>query len=267
MKAAGTQAPQREIQKQTTILVVEDEPNMVNGLRDNFEYEGYNVLTAMDGLEGLQRALEDGPDVVVLDVMMPKMSGLEVCKQLRAKRPSLPIIMLTARGQEVDKVVGLELGADDYVTKPFELPELLARVRAILRRARALKPEEDTTEVIISQGDLSIDLETHRVSLAGKPVELSPTEFRLLGFLVQNRGKIVSHSQILANVWGPDYHDQIAYVKLYIRYLREKIEADPGNPELILTERGFGYKFAGPSARALAPQVGAAPGLRAASTN
>ncbi len=143
----------------TKILIVEDEPLMVAGLRDNFEYEGFQVITAVDGVEGLERALKDSPDLIVLDVMMPRMSGLEVCKQLKAKRPSIPIIMLTARGQEVDKVVGLELGADDYVTKPFSIRELLARVKAVLRRAQTLPKEQDR----YAFGDVEVDLRSYQV--------------------------------------------------------------------------------------------------------
>ncbi len=152
------------------ILVVEDEPNMVAGLRDNFEFEGYEVITARDGVEGLQQALEGSPDLVVLDVMMPRLSGLEVCRQLRAKRPSIPIIMLTARGQEVDKVVGLELGADDYVTKPFSIRELLARVKAILRRTAVVPKNQDQH----SFGDVEVDLHRRRVLRSGKALDIPP---------------------------------------------------------------------------------------------
>ena len=168
----------------TRILIVEDEPNMVAGLRDNFEYEGYEVITAGDGPEGLGRALNEAPDLVVLDVMMPKMSGLDVCKQLKAKRPSLPVIMLTARGQEVDKVVGLELGADDYVTKPFSIRELLARIKAVLRRARAAPQEQER----YAFGDIEVSVRTHQVARAGKLVEFSAKEFDLLKyFLIRAR--------------------------------------------------------------------------------
>src|ERR1700733_14437028 len=170
-KMKVTEAP-----KPARILVVEDEPNMVAGLRDNFEFEGYEVLTAGDGVEGLQRALAESPDLVVLDVMMPRMSGLEVCKQLRAQRGSIPIIMLTARGQELDKVVGLELGADDYVTKPFSIRELLARVKAVLRRAKTLPKEQDS----YSFGDVDVNLRSYQVLRGGKPVEFSSKEFELL---------------------------------------------------------------------------------------
>jgi DNA-binding response OmpR family regulator len=158
------------------ILVIEDEPNMVAGLRDNFEFEGYKVITAGDGVEGLQKALDESPDLVVLDVMMPRMSGLEVCKQLRAKRASIPIIMLTARGQEVDKVVGLELGADDYVTKPFSIRELLARVKAILRRSSTAPKLQEQH----SFGDVEVDLRRCRVVRSGKLLDVSSKEFELL---------------------------------------------------------------------------------------
>src|SRR5579864_7527809 len=154
------------------ILIVEDEPNMVAGLRDNFEYEGFQVLTALDGVEGLERALKDSPDLVVLDVMMPRMSGLDVCKQLKAKRPSMPIIMLTARGQEVDKVVGLELGADDYVTKPFSIRELLARVKAVLRRSQ-IAPRTDEK---YSFGEVEVNLRSCQVSRKGRALDFSSKE-------------------------------------------------------------------------------------------
>src|SRR5438132_12589206 len=157
----------------TKILIVEDESNMVAGLRDNFEFEGYEVLSAYDGSEGLEKALANSPDLVLLDVMMPKMSGLDVCKQLKAKRPSIPIIMLTARGQEIDKVVGLELGADDYVTKPFSIRELLARVKAVLRRAKTLPKEQDS----YTFGDVDVNLRSCQVSRKGRALDFSSKEF------------------------------------------------------------------------------------------
>src|SRR5215475_6360960 len=163
-------------EKRPRILIVEDEPAMVAGLRDNFEYEGYEVLSAADGAEGLERALAEDPDLIVLDVMMPRMSGLEVCKQLKSQKPLLPIIMLTARGQEVDKVVGLELGADDYVTKPFSIRELLARVKAVLRRAQTLPKEQDRYIF----GDVEVNLRTYQVLKSGKAIDVSTKEFELL---------------------------------------------------------------------------------------
>src|SRR5881275_2295168 len=170
------------------ILIVEDEPAMVAGLRDNFEFEGYDVITAPDGVAGLERALKEAPDLVILDVMMPRMSGLDVCKQLKSKRPSLPIIMLTARGQEVDKVVGLELGADDYVTKPFSIRELLARVKAVLRRAKTIPKEQER----YTFGDIEVNLRTHEVARGGKPVEFSAKEFDLLKYFISNPAETLS---------------------------------------------------------------------------
>ena len=180
------------------ILVVEDEPKMVAGLRDNFEFEGYEVITAADGVEGLQRALAEAPDLVVLDVMMPRLSGLEVCKQLRAQRGSIPIIMLTARGQEVDKVVGLELGADDYVTKPFSIRELLARVKAVLRRTAVAPKHQDQH----SFGDVEVDLRRCRVLRSGKALDISSKEFELLKYFVCHSGETLSRDRLLEEVWG-----------------------------------------------------------------
>ncbi len=223
------------------ILIVEDEPNMVAGLRDNFEYEGYDVLTAMDGSEGLKRALVDSPDLVVLDVMMPKMSGLDVCKQLKAKRPSIPIIMLTARGQEVDKVVGLELGADDYVTKPFSIRELLARVKAVLRRARTLPQDQDR----YSFQDVEVNLRTYQVLRKGKPVGFSAKEFELLKYFLCHRGETLDRERLLEDVWGYDNYPTTRTVDAHIVHLRQKLELNPEKPRLILTVHGVGYKFVG----------------------
>jgi len=225
----------------TKILIVEDEPNMVAGLRDNFEYEGYQVLTAGDGAEGLRRALADSPDLVVLDVMMPKMSGLDVCKQLKAKRPSIPVIMLTARGQEVDKVVGLELGADDYVTKPFSIRELLARVKAVLRRAHTLPREQDC----YSFGDVEVDLRGHQVRRRGKPVEFSGKEFDLLSYFVCHPGETLSRERLLNDVWGYDHFPTTRTVDAHIVRLRQKLEPQPDEPRYFLTVHGVGYKFLG----------------------
>ena len=170
------------------ILIVEDEPNMVAGLRDNFEYEGYGVITAPDGVAGLERALAEAPDLVILDVMMPRMSGLDVCKQLKAERPSIPIIMLTARGQEVDKVVGLELGADDYVTKPFSIRELLARVKAVLRRAQPVPKDKER----YAFGDVEVNLRSCQVSRKGQQLEVSSKEFDLLKYFLVHSGEAIS---------------------------------------------------------------------------
>src|SRR5512144_372126 len=184
--------------KRMRILIVEDEPAMVAGLRDNFEYEGYDVISAEDGVAGLERVFADEPDLVVLDVMMPRMSGLDVCKQLKATRPSLPIIMLTARGQEIDKVVGLELGADDYVTKPFSIRELMARVKAVLRR---VSPPTNATEVY-RFSDVEVNTRSNDVRRAGKRVELSSKEFALLAYFVSHPAETLSRDRLLDAVWG-----------------------------------------------------------------
>jgi DNA-binding response OmpR family regulator len=223
------------------ILIVEDEPNMVSGLRDNFEFEGYQVITAPDGVAGLERALSESPDLVVLDVMMPRMSGLDVCKQLKAKQPGIPIIMLTARGQEVDKVVGLELGADDYVTKPFSIRELLARVKAVLRRAGGL-PKNRTTYQF---GDVEVNLRSCQVSRRGKPLEFSSKEFELLKYFLSHSGEAITRDRLLEEVWGYDRFPTTRTVDAHIVRLRQKLEPKPEEPHFILTVHGVGYKFVG----------------------
>ncbi|MBV8629779.1 MAG: response regulator transcription factor [Silvibacterium sp.] len=236
-----TQDKTKPAESTAKILIVEDEPNMVAGLRDNFEFEGYRVITAGDGVEGLQKALDESPDLVVLDVMMPRMSGLEVCKQLRAKRASLPIIMLTARGQEVDKVVGLELGADDYVTKPFSIRELLARVKAILRRAAAgpKNPEQH------SFGDVEVDLRRCRVVKSGKLLDVSSKEFELLKYFISHSGETLSRDRLLEDVWGYDNFPTTRTVDTHLVRLRQKLEPDPEQPQYFLTVHGTGYRFVG----------------------
>jgi DNA-binding response OmpR family regulator len=223
------------------ILIVEDEPGMVAGLRDNFEFEGYEVLTARDGVAGLERALRESPDLVLLDVMMPRMSGLDVCKQLKAKRPMLPVIMLTARGQEVDKVVGLELGADDYVTKPFSIRELLARVKAVLRRAQVAPKSQDR----YSFGEVEVDVRSCQVSRHGKTLEFSSKEFDLLRYFLSHPGETLSRDRLLEDVWGYDHFPTTRTVDAHIVRLRHKIEPKPEEPRFILTVHGTGYKFVG----------------------
>ena len=225
----------------TKILIVEDEPNMVAGLRDNFEFEGYEVVSAYNGAEGLERALAESPDLVLLDVMMPKMSGLDVCKQLKAKRPSIPIIMLTARGQEVDKVVGLELGADDYVTKPFSIRELIARVKAVLRRSRTLPKEHDR----YSFGDADVNLHACRVTRGGKEIELSAIEFELLKYFICHAGEVLTRDRLLEEVWGYDSYPSTRTVDAHLVRLRQKLEPDPEQPHFFLTVHGMGYRFVG----------------------
>jgi DNA-binding response OmpR family regulator len=225
----------------TKILIVEDEPNMVSGLRDNFEFEGYEVLTAGDGVAGLETALKESPDLVLLDVMMPRMSGLDVCKQLKSKRPSMPIIMLTARGQEVDKVVGLELGADDYVTKPFSIRELLARVKAVLRRAQPTA----SSQTRYAFGDVELDLRSCQVSRRGKVLDFSSKEFELLKYFLVHPGETLSRDRLLEDVWGYEHFPTTRTVDAHIVRLRQKVEPTPEAPRFILTVHGTGYKFVG----------------------
>ena len=230
-----------EAYRPVKILVVEDEPAMVAGLRDNFEFEGYEVITANDGIDGLQRALDASPDLVVLDVMMPRMSGLEVCKQLRAKRASIPIIMLTARGQEVDKVVGLELGADDYVTKPFSIRELLARVKSVLRRTAVVPKDQDQ----YSFSDVEVDLRRCRVLKSGKVLDVSSKEFELLKYFICHAGETLSRDRLLEEVWGYENSPTTRTVDTHLVHLRQKLEPDPEQPQYFLTVHGTGYRFVG----------------------
>ena len=223
------------------ILIVEDEPAMVAGLRDNFEYEGYEVVTAGDGVEGLERALADDPDLVVLDVMMPRMSGLDLCKELKSKRPGISIIMLTARGQEIDKVVGLELGADDYVTKPFSIRELIARVKAVLRRASHQAGSPD----LYRFDDIEVNIRGHEVRRGGAIVEFSAKEFALLAYFISHPAETLTRDRLLDAVWGYDNYPSTRTVDTHIVHLRQKLEANPEEPRFILTVHGSGYKFVG----------------------
>jgi DNA-binding response OmpR family regulator len=224
------------------ILIVEDEPDMVLGLKDNFEFEGYEVVTASDGVTGLERARTQKPDLVVLDIMLPKLSGLEVCKTLRSEGFQTPIIMLTARGQEIDKVVGLELGADDYVTKPFSIRELLARVRAILRRTDGTKKRLQRYKF----SDVELDFEAYRAKKGGEPLELSPREFELLRYLIERKGETVSRDKLLEDVWGYESYPSTRTVDTHIAKLRAKIGDSGSDPRYILTIHGVGYKFVDP---------------------
>lgn len=223
------------------ILIVEDEPDMILGLRDNFELEGYEVVVARDGAAGLDVALKEKPDLVLLDLMMPKMSGLDVCRNLRRSGFAAPVLMLTARGQEVDKVLGLEVGADDYITKPFGLSELLARVRAHLRRST----NQVATIEKYSFADVELDFQKYRASKSGESVELSPREFELLKFLVNHRGETVTREQLLDHVWGYDAMPLTRTVDNHVAKLRQKIEDDSEDPKFILTVHRVGYRFIG----------------------
>jgi len=223
------------------LLVIDDDAKLVEALKLYLTNAGYEVIAAADGLEGLRKMYAHRPDLIILDVMMPRMDGWEACRRIR-EISDVPIIMLTARGQESEKVRGLRLGADDYVAKPFSLRELEARVEAVLRRTR-LAPSTKG-DILYADDELVIDAERWEVSRGGKPLELTATERRLLFYLAENAGRILTHRQILEKVWGPEYIDDVDYVKLYIWRLRQKVEEDPRQPRYILTERGIGYKFA-----------------------
>ncbi len=222
------------------ILVVDDEPRMIRFIRMNLELEGHTVFEATDGVHALQQVRDTLPDLVILDVMMPELDGFETLRALR-EFSSVPVIVLTARGEEDDRVRGLELGADDYVTKPFSPRELVSRVKAVLRRTEAPAPAEKGPLKIDDR--LQIDFDRREVFVDGKLVKLRPTEFRLLYHLVSNAGWVVPHDQLLAKVWGYEYRDETHYLRLYVNYLRQKLEADPARPKYILTERGVGYRF------------------------
>ena len=221
------------------ILVVDDEERMVRFIRMNLEHDGFQVMEAFNGKQAIDK-LRDTPDVILLDVMMPDIDGFEVLETIR-EVSNVPVIMLTAKGEEDDRVRGLELGADDYVTKPFSPRELVSRVRAVLRRTEGVS---GSMHGLIEVDDrLKIDFDRREIWLEGKLVKLRPTEYRLLFHLVQNAGWVVSHDQLLQKVWGYEYRDEPHYVRLYINYLRQKLEKDPADPKYILTERGVGYRF------------------------
>jgi DNA-binding response OmpR family regulator len=225
------------------ILVIEDEPQMLLGLRDNLELEGYDVQTASDGDEGLARAASFNPDLVILDVMLPKKNGFDVCRELRARSNATPIVMLTARSAETDKVLGLELGADDYVTKPFSITELLARVRAVLRRTSSQKAAAVSDHVRI--GEIDIDFKLHQARKGKVRVEFTAREFDLLRYFVQHTGQVVTREQILNEVWGYEEFPTTRTIDNFVAKLRQKIERAPHAPEHILTIHGSGYKFVG----------------------
>jgi two-component system alkaline phosphatase synthesis response regulator PhoP len=223
------------------VLVIEDDSSMAVALRDGFSYEGFEVDLATDGSNGLRLANERNPDVIVLDVMLPKLSGIDVCKRIRQNNNRVPIIMLTARGQETDKVAGLRSGADDYVTKPFSFLELFARVEAVLRRAQGNADLSDTYEF----GDISIDFRNTSASRGGKSLSLSPREFKLLKFMIDHRGEVLARERLLDAVWGYDDVPLTRTVDMHIAKLRKKIEVRPEDPSLIVTVHRVGYRFNG----------------------
>jgi len=222
-----------------TILVVDDEPTLVATLKYNLERESFRVLEAADGEAALEAARAGRPDLIVLDLMLPGLSGLEVCRILR-KETRVPIIMLTAKDAEVDKVVGLETGADDYVTKPFGMPELMARVRAMLRRA---EPGADEASDVLESGDLRVDLTRREVQRGGSPLRLKPKELDLLICFMRRRGRAFSREELLNQVWGYEFADDTRTVDVHVRWLRQKIEPDPAHPSRLITVRGVGYRF------------------------
>jgi two-component system KDP operon response regulator KdpE len=222
------------------ILVVDDEPRMIHFIRLNLEHDGFEVSEAESGLTALEQLRDQLPDLILLDVMMPELNGFETLRMIR-EISTVPVIMLTAKGEEEDRVQGLELGADDYITKPFSPRELVSRVRAVLRRT--MMPSAPARELIEVDDRLKIDFDRREIWVQDELVKLRPTEFRLLYHLVQNAGWVVPHDQLLAKVWGYEYRDETHYLRLYINYLRQKLERDPSNPEYILTERGVGYRF------------------------
>jgi two-component system KDP operon response regulator KdpE len=244
-----TGTPPEEVAK---IIVVDDEASILRTLKRNLSGRGYEVLTATTGEEALARIEEVLPDLVILDLMLPGISGMEVCRRVR-EWSQLPIIILSARGEEQQKVEALELGADDYLTKPFGMDELVARVRVALRRARQLKEAASggsgrgINSPVFSEGDLLIDYARREVMLKGQELKLTPKQYDLLKYLTQNAGRVITHRAALVNVWGPEYGEESQYLHVFIGQLRHKLEENPAQPRYILTEPGVGYRFAPPS--------------------
>ena len=226
------------------ILVVEDDQNLLATLKYNLLKESYNVITAVDGAQAVEIARNEKPELIILDVMLPKLSGFEVCRILR-KEMTVPILILTAKTEEVEKIVGLEIGADDYMTKPFSMRELLARVRAMLRRVDMSKLQPASEQANLKIGDLEIDVGRHKAFYRGSPLDLTPKEYDLLAFLAKNKGFVFNREQLLEKVWGYDYAGDTRTIDVHIRWLRQKIENDPAHPKNLLTVRGAGYKLEG----------------------
>jgi len=222
-----------------TILVIEDDVSILRGLRDNLKFEEYEVLTATDGHEGIILALEKSPDLILLDIMLPGISGYDICRKVKEQKPDLPIIMLTARSKEVDKIAGLDLGADDYVTKPFSTPELLARIRAALRRAKNKTPIQEK----YSFGIVSMDFKQYQTFINNEEVHLSAREYAIMKFLIEHAGEVIHRHELLDEVWGYESYPTTRTVDNYILDLRKKLEEEPSRPKHILSIRGVGYKF------------------------
>jgi two-component system OmpR family response regulator len=227
---------------QIKLLIVEDDKNLLATLEYNFSKEGYKVLTARDGIKALEVASEKKPDLIILDLMLPGINGLEVCRILR-KTITVPILILTAKSEEVDKIVGLEIGADDYMTKPFSMRELQARIRAMLRRITMSPLETIDKAKDYKIGELEVDITGHQVFFRGNKLKLTPKEFDLLAFLISNKNLVFSREKLLEKVWGYDYPGDTRTVDVHIRWLRQKIEYDPSKPEYLVTIRGTGYKL------------------------
>ena len=229
---------------QKTVLIVEDEKNIVDILRFNLQREGYRTLEAYDGKDGLDKAVSENPDLILLDVMLPQMNGFDVCRALRAQGSNVPVIILTAREEEADKVLGLEIGADDYITKPFSVRGLSGRVGANIRRTAMAAPASAAASAMPVSGDLAINTDSHQVFRAGKAIDLTQREYELLTFLASHPNKVYSRIALMEQVWNYGYvGDDARTVDVTVRRLREKIEADPANPVYILTRRGAGYYF------------------------
>ena len=227
-----------------SILDVDDEPVFIEALTISLEREGFGVIAAADGPAALKAISEKDPDLILLDVMLPGMSGIDVCREIR-KSSSVPVIMVTAKGEEIDAVVGLEVGADDYITKPYRLRELIARIRAILRRSENSPKEDETTsnsEVLV-EGAVRLDLERHELSVDGELVSLALREFELLSYLMENSGRVVTRESLMQNVWGWDYIGDTKTIDVHVKRLRSKIESDPSAPLRISTIRGVGYRY------------------------
>lgn len=238
----GTRSMEPQENKvQRKVLIVEDDEAMAVALRDGFEYEGYEVSLARDGAAGMELSTSASPDLIILDVMLPKVTGLDICKRLRSEGSTVPIIMLTARGQEVDKVLGLKLGADDYVTKPFSFMELIARVEAVLRRSAGVRERVDTYEF----GDVAVNFKTHEATKSGKPIRLSAREFQLLRYFIDRRGEVVTREQLLDGVWGYENMPFTRTVDMHIAKLRKKVESSAHDPRFLVTVHRVGYKFLG----------------------
>ena len=225
------------------ILVIEDDLAILRGVSDNLAFEGYEVLSATDGDTGYRMVQEEQPDLIILDLMLPRLNGYELCRRVRTQDPDTPILMLTARSEEMDRVMGLDLGADDYVTKPFSVPELMARVRALLRRARSRPALPETLRF----GAVAIDFQRYEARRNGEPVSLSRKEFGVLQALAARDGEVVTRDELLEEVWGYERYPTTRTVDNHIATLRAKLETDPSNPRHLLTVYGVGYKFIGPS--------------------